>query len=217
MSKAQTYERSRTRVAGLLALLVGLCGVLVLVACASSANRPADDISLPADHGYVLIRTTTNMIPANPSEYGFLVFKNYATGKLFSICPFTTYSAGVRAWLSLISVPKGPYYFNRYSTFAPRNERTIEATEVSNEDIFEVKPGVVNYIGDWDVTYRNLSWRREVQLDVTYGMVAVEKSKAYFPEHLEKYEVFMSIRGKKPTSLYDLAEIIRKRSESDDE
>ncbi len=49
-------------------------------------------------------------------------------------------------------------------------------------------------------------------MDVTYDMATIEKSKAYFPEHLGKFAVFISYIGRKAISLNDLAELLKQHS-----
>ena len=226
MSKAQFNENSRTRVAFFLGLFIGLCGFTFLVARASSENNPADDLSLPADHGYILVRITMNG-RLNISERDRIVFSNYDTGESFSIRPKTPHTAGVNAWLSLISTTKGHYYFSRYRSFQGSGQTPIAKTEVSDDDIFEVKPGVINYIGDWDLKKIMSEFggrghssglrdgQRLARLDVTYDMATIEKARAHFPEHLEKQEVFLSFKGKEAVSLNDfIMEIWKQHSGS---
>ena len=221
MSSEQSYESSRTRIAVLLRLFVALCRFAFLVASASPVNSSADDISLPADHGYVLIRITMNT-RFEIDERDRIVFKNYDTGDSFSIRIKTPYLAGVNTYLSLISVAKGHYFCDQYvpNYSMPRPcLRELRRTALSADDVFEVKSGVVNYVGDWDVT-QHLRWARNaetLEMDVTYDMATIEKSKAHFPEHLGKYEVFISYKGLKAISLNDLAELLKQHSGSDDE
>ena len=152
MSRAQSFERSRIRIAFLLRPFVGLCGFAFLVASASSVNSPADDISLPADYGYVLIRIIMETTPrASGAVRERIVFKNYDTGESFSVRVKAPYSAGVNASLSLISATKGHYYFSQFVSSSPLFSfaAPIAKTALSVDDIFEVKSGVVNYVGDW--------------------------------------------------------------------
>ena len=221
MSRPQSYEILRTQIAVLVRLFIGFFGFAFLVASASSANSSADDISLPADHGYVLILITMNT-RFEIAERDRIVFKNYDTGESFSIRIKTPYSAGVNTYLSLISVAKGQYFCDQvvanYSMPKPCTEQ-IRRTALSADDIFEVRSGVVNYVGDWDVT-KHLRWDRSAELlemDVTYDMATIEKSRERFPEHLRRYEIFVSYKGRKAISLNDLAELLKKHSASDDE
>ncbi len=220
MTSSQSYEGLFTRIGVFFRLFVGLCGFAFVAASASSANSPADEISLPADHGYVLIRITMNT-RFEIDDRDRIVFKNYDTGDSFSIRIKTLYSAGVNTYLSLISVAEGHYacdqYVPQFSMPKPCL-RQIRRTALSADDIFEVKSGVVNYVGDWNVT-QHLRWTRGTEtldMDVTYDMTTIEKAKAHFPEHLGKYEVFISYKGRKAISLNDLAELLKKHSGSDD-
>ena len=221
MCRAQSYERSCTRIVVPLRLLVYLCGYAFFVASASSANSSADDISLSVDHGYVLIRITMNT-RFKIAERDRIAFKNYDTGESFSIRIKTPYPAGVNTYLSLISVAKGAYFCDLFVpnySMARRCPRQFRRIAISDDDIFEVKSGVVNYIGDWDVS-KILSWTRSAESpekDVTYDMATIEKSKAHFPEHLGKYEIYISYKGRKAISLNDLAELLKQHSGSDDE
>lgn len=229
MSKAQFYENSRTRVAFFLRLFIGLCGFVFLVARASAENNPADDFSLPADHGYILVRITMNDRLNIPNR-DRIVFSNYDTGESFSVQPKTPHTAGVNAWLSLISTTKGRYYFSRYRSFQGSGQTPIAKTEVSDDDIFEVKSGVINYIGDWDLkkfmsefgsagqsmgNSRLRDWQRLARLDVAYDLATIEKARAHFPEHFEKQEVFLSFKGKQAISLNDfIMDVLKQHSDS---
>ncbi len=153
---------------------------------------------------------------------GRIVFKNYDTGESFGVRIKTPYSAGVNAYLSLMTVAKGHYicdqYVPDYSMPSPCPGQT-RRTALSAKDIFEVKSGVINYVGDWDVT-ELLSWTRideYPEMDVTYDLATIEASKEHFPQALGKYEVFISYKGRKAISLKDLSELLKKHSESDGE
>ena len=179
MCRAQSYERSCTRIVVPLRLLVYLCGYAFFVASASSANSSADDISLSVDHGYVLIRITMNT-RFEIAERDRIAFKNYDTGESFSIRIKTPYPAGVNTYLSLISVAKGAYFCDlfvpNYSMPRPCPVQTRNPA-VSADDLFEIKSGVINYVGDWDVT-NNLRVTRNAEfpeMDVTYDMATIEK------------------------------------------
>ena len=221
MSGQQSHESLRTPIAIIPGLIVGLCTIAFLVAIASPATSSADDISLPADHGYVLIRITMNARMAIPDRDG-IVFKKYDTGETFSIRVRTPHVAGVNAYLSMASVAEGHYFCEHYLPWlsSPKPCRRMnQNSPLSIDDIFEVKSGVVNYVGDWDVTARLRENRtdRFSEMGVTYDISTIEKAKAHFPEHLGQFETFVSYKGKQATSLKDLAELWNQPSDSDDE
>jgi hypothetical protein len=143
-----------------------------------------------------------------------IVFKNYETGESFSVRLRTPYSAGTNAYLSLVSAAKGHYicdeFVTNYSMPKPCPEQ-LGRTAVSKDDIFEVKSGVINYVGDWDAT-DFLRWGRSAEfpeIDVTYDMASIEKARAHFSAQMGKYEVFISYKGKQAISLNDLAKLLK--------
>jgi hypothetical protein len=192
-----------------------------MAANASSAESPADDISLPADHGYVLLRIIINE-RFEIDKRDRLIFKNVDTGDSFSIRIKTPYTAGVNAWLSLTSATKGHYFCEQfvpdYSMPGPcPGQIRIRRDALSADDIFEVKPGVVNYAGDWDLTSYLPATKGNEKISITFDMATIERAKAHFPEHLEKYKISISYKGRKAIPLDALAELLKKYSRSDEE
>ena len=99
------------------------------------------------------------------------------------------------------------------SGFAP----PIARTAVAADDIFEVRAGTVNYVGDWDL---KSDWGRTggmLKIDVTYEFAVFENALEHFPEHLRKYGVFISMKGRQAISLTDFLEIVKQQSKSADE
>lgn len=219
MSRKQSDERTSTRLAVLLRLIAGLCGFAFLIAEASPDDSPADDISLPADHGYVLIRIIMEpRFRDITSARDHIVFDDYDTDESFTVRTQTPYKTGVNTWLSLTSATEGHYYYSRHvfpgeSGFAP----PIARTAVPADDIFEVKRGVVNYVGDWGL---KTDWGHVggmLKIDVTYEFAVFENALEHFPEHLRKYGVFISMKGRQAISLTDFLKIVKQHSESADE
>ena len=76
----------------------------------------------------------------------------------------------------------------------------------SADDSFEIVPGVVNYIGDWNM---RIVPSQRAQLDpiIEYEKSTLERYLAEYPEHATRYEIYLSIMGKKAISLQELAKI----------
>ena len=219
MSRAQSYERSRTRIAVPLRLIAGLCGFACLIAEASPDDSPVDDISLPADHGYVLIRVIMQpRLREITSARDHVVFNDYDTDESFTVRTVTPYKSGVNTSTSLASATEGHYYYSR-RVFPGELEFNppIARTAVRADDIFEVRSGVVNYVGDWELKTDWNSIGSRLEIDVTYDLAVFEKAMEHFPEHLREYEVFISIKGKQAISLNDFVEIVKQNSGSDNE
>ena len=219
MSRKQSNERSRSRFVVLVRLVAGLCGFAILITEASADDSPADDISLPADHGYVLIRIIMEPRLRNiTSARDHIVFDEYDTDESFTVRTQTPYKTGVDTWLSLISATEGHYYYSRHvfpgeSRFA----RPIARSAVAADDIFEVRSGVVSYVGDWGL---KSNWSRAgsmLEIDVTYDFEVFESALEHFPEHLRKYGVFISMKGRQAISLPDFLKIVKQHSKSADE
>ena len=97
--------------------------------------------------------------------------------------------------------------------FAP----PIARSAVPADDIFEVKSGVVNYVGDWDL--KN-DWSRAgsmLKIDVTYDFAVFKNALEHFPEHLRKFEIHISMKGRQAISLTNFVEIVKRQSKSADE
>ena len=56
-----------------------------------------------------------------------------------------------------------------------------------------------------------------LKIDVTYEFAVFENALEHFPEHLRKYGVFISMKGRQAISLTDFLKIVQKHSESADE
>ena len=222
MNPDRSDETSHTPIAVFIILLVAFCGSALLVSAAPSANGSADDVMLPTDHGYVLIRITMNT-RFEIADRDRLVFKSYDADESFNVRLKTRYSAGVNSYISLISVAAGHYFCDQYlpetrsvHLAMPRPCPRLGRNNLSADDLFEVKSGVINFVGDWDVTSL-LSWIRDAEfptMDVGYDMATIKRSTAHFPDQLGKYQVFISYKGKKAISLNDLAELSEHNSGS---
>jgi len=173
----------------------------------------ADDISLQADHGHVLIGVIyRSSFDTTTTKRDRIVFKNFESGQTFSARLRTPYLAGVNNSLSLVSAPAGHYYYSYVASDRVASSLPFDKNTVSSDDIFEVRSGVVNYIGDWDLTGDFYRRRSRGKPDVSYKPATLQKSLTHFPEYLNIYEISVSMRGREATSLSELSKI-RKQNE----
>ena len=211
-------EKSRSRLAVPFRLIAGLCGFAFMMTGASADDSLPDDFFVPANYGYVLIQITMEpRLRDISSARDHIVFNNFDTDESFTARTQTPYKTKVNTWLSLATAAEGHYYYSRH-VFPGEREfiPPIARDAVAADDIFEVKRGVVNYVGDWNL---KSDWRYTggiLKADVTYDFAVFENALEHFPEHLRKYGVFISMKGRQAISLNDFLKIVKQQSKSAD-
>jgi hypothetical protein len=170
----------------------------------------ADDAPLQSDLGYMLIRISLN----KGERIGTLAMSNVDTNEVIRSRTKSFVVSGPNAWMALVAMPSGRYYWSEYETSlgtnveAARNLSQMHKRKSpgSASDTFEIVPGVVNYVGDW--TMRVVASQR-AQLDpiIEYDKSTLERYLAQYPEHANKYEIYLSVMGKAAISLQELAKI----------
>ena len=175
-----------------------------------SGTSLAEDAPLLSDQGYMLIRVSLNQ----GERVGTLSMSNVDTNEVVRCRTDSFESAGSNGWMALVAMPTGRYFWSEYETSlgtnveAARNLSQMHKRKSpgSASDTFEIVPGVVNYVGDW--TMRVVASQR-APLDpiIEYDKSTLERYLAQYPEHANKYEIYLSVMGKAAISLQELAKI----------
>lgn len=175
----------------------------------SGANL-ADETPLPPEQGYMLIRVSLN----HRERVGTLAMTNVDTNQVVRCRTDSFEPAGSNGWMTLVAMPTGRYFWSEYETSSgtgveavrnlnPMYKRTSPG---SASDTFEIVPGAVNYVGDW--TMRVLpSQRAGLDPIIEYDKSTLERYLEQYPEHANKYEIYLSVMGKEAISLQELAKL----------
>lgn len=195
--------------------------VILLLACLLvSAPALPDEVAgeavLPPGHGYVLIRVDVNQ----RERISMFAMTNVDTKDEIRIRMKSFKPAGVSAWMALVAVPNGRYFWSEYeSTYGIAVVETRNLDHIyrrsapgSADDSFEIVSGVVNYVGDWKMRVVP-SRRRRLEPIIQYEKSTLERYVAQYPELVSKYQIYLSMMGKKAISLDELAKIIETQSE----
>lgn len=195
-------------------ILVLVCGSGCLL---FSGPSLADEAMLPADHGYLLIRLRLS----SRERAGKLAMSEVDTNDVFRISTKLFEPAGANAWMALVAMPSGRYYWSAYEpnygvgsdvgqSLDPIHRRRSPA---SASDTFEIVPGVINYIGDWNMRVVSAS-RTQFDPIIEFDKSTLELYVTQYPEYANKYEIYLSIMGKKAISLREVAKNSAEKSES---
>ena len=215
MSRSQSHASRRTRYAVVSRSIVGLAVIVLLAVSTLFTISRADDISLQANHGHVLVGVIHKpSFDTTTTKRDRIVFKSFDSGHTFSARIRTKYTAGVNNSLSLLSAPEGYYFYSYVASDRAVSNLPFDKNTVSSDDIFEIKSGVVNYIGDWDLDADYYRRHKRGRPDVSYKPATLQKSLAHFPEYLNTYEISVSMRGKEATSLSVLSGIQEQNPDS---
>jgi hypothetical protein len=179
--------------------------------CTSFAGASlADDVPLSSDQGYMLIRISLN----KGERIGTLAMSNVDTKEVIRSRTKSFEMSGSNAWMALVAMPSGRYFWSEYetsfgsSTDSARNSSQMyrRTSPGSASDSFEIVPGVVNYVGDWTMP---VVASQQAKLDpfIEYDKSTLERYLAQYPEHANKYEIYLSVMGKAAISLQELAKI----------
>lgn len=175
----------------------------------SGANL-ADETPLPPEQGYMLIRVSLNQ----GERVGTLAMTSVETNQVVRCRTNSFKPTGSNGWMALVAMPTGRYFWNEYETSygtgvgAVRNLNQMHKRKSpgSASDTFEIVPGVVNYVGDWTMHILPPQW---AQLDpiIEYDKSTLERYLEQYPEHANKYEIYLSVMGKEAISLQELAKL----------
>ncbi len=187
-----------------LALFIS-CGCLLF-----SGAILADEAALSSEQGYMLIRISLTQ----GERVGTLAMSNVDTNQVIRCRTNSFEPAGSNGWMALVAMPTGRYFWSEYEA---RYGTGVEAVRNLNQmykrkspgsasDTFEIVPGVVNYVGDW--TMRVVpSQRARLDPIIEYDKSTLERYLEEYPEHSNKYEIYLSVMGKAAISLQELAKI----------
>ena len=196
---------------GKLAILHLIC---LSVSCPTYAEQSPDEIALSPGYGYLLIR----VICPDGERIARLVMTNLETGAEITTRSDMYKSAGQRAWMALVAMPEGRYFWSEYEPSyrvgleQPQFNARLSRPDVpvSTSNTFEIVPGVINYAGDWVMRIR--SYRRDPIIG--HNIETVERLVDGYPEHVQKYEVYLSMMGKNAISLTEFLKLVEEHSDS---
>ncbi len=185
-------------------LIIGSCCVLFWAASL------ADEAPLPSGQGYMLIRIKLNQ----GERVGTLAMSSVDTNEVIRYRTNSFEPAGSSAWMALVAMPAGRYFWSEYETsFGTNVEASRNLTQMykrnspgSASDTFEIVSGVINYVGDW-VMRVVPSHRSRLDPIIDYDKSTLERYLEQYPEHANKYEVYLSIMGKEAISLQELSKL----------
>ena len=188
-----------------IALIVGVC-LLIL-----SSPSSADDAALPDGHGYLVI-----LVETNPRERVRQLFMaNVDSDEVTAMNMDDFRAAGSNSWMAVVQAPKGRYYWSLYEPFyglGVSESRTLNqihrrSAPSSADDTFEIRDGVINYVGDWRM--RIISSRRNrLEPEITYEVPTLERFAIDNPEVANSLPIYLSMMGKESISLEELAKIL---------
>lgn len=201
-------------------LFLSLCCVLLAapVLADESSNKSADALTLQANHGYLLIR----IVGTSGERITRFDLTHVDTGDVVKTRSDMYKSAGPNAWMFLLPVPAGRYFWSKYSSdysfgleLSRSQDPMIGQTEPSSaSDTFEVVPDVINYAGDWKIRISSDGPNRRWTKDVSQNVKTLQRLFERFPEYTEKYEIYLSMMGKEAISFVEFQRIIKQHSGS---
>ncbi len=195
--------------------------IMILLACLMVSTPALPDevtgeAALPPDHGYMLIHVDVNQRERiNSFSFTEVDTKYEVKTRMKSFR-----SAGVNAWMALVAVPSGRYYWSEYEAIAnssvegSRNLDSLfgRSAPSAADDSFEIVSGVVNYVGNWRMHVVS-SNRRRIDPIISYETSTLQRYIEEYPELANKHQVYVSMMGKAAISLDELVKIMKSRSE----
>jgi hypothetical protein len=170
----------------------------------------ADEAQLPLDHGYMLIRVKL----ALRERVVVLEMSDVDRKHVIRIHADSFEPAGINAWMALVAMPIGRYFWSAYEPIfgtglevgQDLNQRHRRSAPGSPGDTFEIVSAAINYVGDWEM--RVIS-SQQGRLDpvIVFDKSTLERYLEQYPEHANRYEIYLSVMGKEAISLVELAKI----------
>ena len=201
-------------VAGLL-----LCGLFVSLPAVAEELYQAAPIR--PSHGYLLIR----IAGANGERIERFEFTNQETGYVVTMRTDVCKPAGPRARMCIVISPPGRYFWSKYEVeyrigMEPslnQDPPIIREAPGSTSDTFEIAPGVINYIGDWEMRISagdvRSSGTRRWSVDIRQNTKTLGRLFEEFPDYSNRYEIYLSMMGKEAISLREFLSIVLEHSE----
>ncbi len=176
----------------------------------------ADESLLAEDHGYMLIRVKLT----TRERVRLLEMSNTETNDVVKLRTESFERAGTNAWLALVAMPRGRYFWSEYESIYgidPSESqafplRHVRSSPRTASDTFEIVPEVINYVGDWKMRVVS-SQRYRLDPIIDYDVATLTRFFERYPERASKYEIYMSMMGKKAISLDELAKIMEEHAE----
>jgi len=205
--------------------ILSLCGLLI--SSPGLAEEPVYGALLQAGHGYLLIRVTG----ADGERVERFEFTNQDTGYVVTMRTNVCKPAGPRARMCIVISPPGRYFWSKYEVeYRIRMEKSkIQDPPITREgpstasDTFEIVSGVINYIGDWEMRitagdyYKaediNSTVTRRWSIDIRQNTKTLGRLFEEFPGYTNRYEIYLSMMGKKAISLREFLDIVQEHSE----
>ncbi len=194
--------------------------IMILLACLMVSTPALPDevtgeAALPPDHGYMLIHVDVNQRERiNTFSFTEVDTKYEVKTRMKSFR-----SAGVNAWMALVAVPSGRYFWSEYEAIAnssvegSRNLDSLfgRSAPSSADDSFQIVSGVVNYVGNWRMHFMS-SDRRRIDPIISYETSTLQRFVEEYPELANKHQVYVSMMGKAAISLDELVKIMNSQS-----
>ena len=190
--------------------------VSLMVSSPALADEVTGEADLPPDHGYMLIHVDVNQ----RERINVFSFTDVDTKHEVKTRMKSFRSVGVNAWMAIVAVPSGRYFWSEYEAIANssvegfRNLDSLfgRSAPSSADDSFEIVSGVVNYVGNWRMHVVS-SDRRRIHPIVSYETSTLQRFVEEYPELANKHQVYVSMMGKAAISLDELVKIMNSRSE----
>ena len=138
-------------------------------------------------------------------------------------------AAGPTSKMCIVIAPPGRYFWSRFEqTVYFRNELSINQLPPirrekpsTADDTFEIVPGALNYIGDWqmhisagdagqlDKLRNNAVVSKSWKLDIDQEIKSLAKLYDVFPDYAKIYEISLSMMGKESIPLAEFIKIMQ--------
>jgi len=170
----------------------------------------ADEAQLPADHGYMLIRLKLT----TGERVDLLEMTNVDTDHVVTIRRKSFEQAGLNAWMALVAVPNGRYFWSEYQPMFGMTAAEVQRLPArhrrsapgSASETLEIVPGAVNYVGDWTMRIDS-SRRMQLNPTIEFDKSTLERYLTQYPEYSNRYQIYLSGMGKVAISLDELVKI----------
>lgn len=173
-----------------------------------SARIFADESALPPDHGFMLIRLNLSI----RERVDLLAMSNTDKEHVINIRGGSFQPAGVNAWMALVPMPSGRYFWSEYQPAYGITTSEVQRLPArykrnkpgSDGESFEIIAEAVNYVGDWTMRIDS-SHRVQLNPIIKFNKSTLERYVTQYPENSNRYEIYLSAMGQDAKSLDELA------------